>query len=81
MSPNSTLQPRLRQMNEEKFNLELRQFLKKFGITAQREIERLVREALDGGAIKGNETLRVSARLSIEGLPPDIVVPGSIELE
>ena len=68
-------------MNEEKFNLELRQFLKKFGITAQREIEKHVRDALENGTIQGNETLKVSARLTLEGLPPEIVVPGSIELE
>ena len=68
-------------MNEEVFNLELRQFLKKFGITAQREIEKHVRAALDGGKLKGTETLQVRARLTIEGLPPEIVVDGRIALE
>jgi hypothetical protein len=68
-------------MNEEVFNLELRQFLKKFGITGQREIERHVRAALEDGKLKGNETLRVKARLTIEGLPPEILVDGQIALE
>lgn len=67
-------------MNEEKFNLELRQFLKKFGITAQREIEKHVRDGVESGLITGSETLRVQARLTIEGLPPEIVVEGSIVL-
>ena len=33
-------------MNEDKFNIEVRKFLKRLGITSQREIERAVREAI-----------------------------------
>jgi hypothetical protein len=33
-------------MNEEVFNLDLRKFLKRFGVTAQREIERAVADAI-----------------------------------
>lgn len=68
-------------MNEEVFNLELRQFLKKFGITAQREIEKHVRAALDEGQLKGSETITVKATLKLDGLPPDILVEGEIALE
>jgi hypothetical protein len=68
-------------MNEEIFNLQLRQFLKKFGITAQREIENHVRGALEEGTLRGNDRLNVKARLTIEGLPPEIVVEGKIALE
>ena len=31
-------------MNEDKFNMSLRKFLKQVGVTSQREIERVVRE-------------------------------------
>jgi 16S rRNA U516 pseudouridylate synthase RsuA-like enzyme len=31
-------------MNEDKFNMSLRKFLKQVGVTSQREIERIVRE-------------------------------------
>ncbi len=68
-------------MNEEVFNLELRQFLKKFGITAQREIEKQVRAAIDEGRLKGSETIAVKARLTLEGVPPEILVEGAISLE
>ena len=68
-------------MNEEKFNLTLRQFLKVFGITGQREIEKVVDTALEEGTIKGTETLRAKATLEIEGLPLKKVVEGDIELE
>jgi uncharacterized protein DUF6494 len=68
-------------MNDEIFNLQLRQFLKKFGITAQREIENHVRAALESGALRGDERLEVRARLTLEGLPPEIEVDGRIALE
>ena len=68
-------------MNEEKFNLTLRQFLKSFGITGQREIEKAVDAALQDGTIKGTETLRARATLEIKGLPIKQVVEGDIELD
>jgi hypothetical protein len=68
-------------MNEKKFNLSLRQFLKGFGITGQREIEKAVDAALQNGVIKGTETLRARATLEIDGLPLKQVVEGDIELE
>ena len=40
-------------MNEDKFNMSLRTFLKQVGVTSQREIERVVREkGLDKGKLK-----------------------------
>ena len=40
-------------MNEDKFNMSLRKFLKQVGVTSQREIERVVREKrLDKGKLK-----------------------------
>jgi hypothetical protein len=68
-------------MNEEKFNLTMRQFLKTFGITGQREIEKAVDEAVRGGGLKGGETLRARATLEIDGLPLKKVIEGDIELE
>jgi hypothetical protein len=67
-------------MDEEVFNLELRKFLKKFGITAQRGIEKAVQRGIQSGTLTGAETLTVRARLAIDGLPPEIVVEGSIGL-
>jgi hypothetical protein len=68
-------------MNEEVFNLEVRKFLKKFGVTAQREIEKLVERATSSGALKGNETLAVRATLTVEGVDGEFVVDGEIALE
>ncbi len=68
-------------MNDDRFNQDLRKFLKTFGVTSQREIERAVAAALEEGRLRGNETLRVSAVLSIEGLLDQHTVDGEIALE
>jgi len=44
-------------MNEDVFNTSLRGFLKKVGITSQREIEKAVRDAVAAGRLKGDEKL------------------------
>ncbi len=67
-------------MNEELFNLSLRKFLKQFGITGQRAIEKAVRAALEAGTLTGTETLRARAHLEIEGVALDAVVEGDISL-
>lgn len=63
-------------MDEERFNLSLRRFLKEVGISSQREIERVVRE--DGLAGKGK--LRVSMVLTAEGTGLQHRVDGDIDL-
>lgn len=68
-------------MDEDKFNIELRKFLKKLGITSQREIENAVRAAVDDGRLQGNETLPVKATVTIEALDTETVVDGDIRLE
>lgn len=67
-------------MDDDVFNLELRKFLKRFGVTAQREIERAVETALEGRALQGNEVLPVHAKLSIPGVLPEMHIDGEIAL-
>ena len=67
-------------MDEEAFNLSVRRFLKKLGVTSQREIEIAVREELDGGSLKGDETLQARAVVTVDGLEREIVVTGEIAL-
>ena len=67
-------------MNEEALNLSIRKFLKHFGVTAQREIEKAVDEALRSGQLKGNETLKARAKLEIDVLARSAVVEGDITL-
>ena len=67
-------------MDEEIFNVELRKFLKKFGITAQREIERAVEAGIESGALRGNETLQVTATLTLGPILPALRIDGEIAL-
>jgi hypothetical protein len=67
-------------MNEDAFNMSVRRFLKKLGVTAQREIELAVREQLDSGALRGDERLDATATVTVRGLPQDVVVTGTIAL-
>lgn len=68
-------------MNEEVFNQDLRKFLKRFGVTAQREIERAVRDAIERQALTGSETLEVRATLTIPGVIAELRIDGQIGLE
>jgi len=67
-------------MDEEVFNMSVRRFLKELGVTAQREIELAVREQLDSGGLKGDETLDATATITVAGLPRDVVVAKKIAL-
>jgi Family of unknown function (DUF6494) len=67
-------------MDEEAFNLSLRKFLKRLGVTAQREIELGVRNQIDQGRLEGAETLEARATVSVDGLDEDIVIDGRIAL-
>jgi hypothetical protein len=68
-------------MNEDTFNLEIRKFLKKVGVTSQREIEQAVRKALDAGKLKGNERLSAKISLEIRELGLSHAIEGKIALE
>jgi hypothetical protein len=68
-------------MNEEALNGSVRQFLKKVGVTSQREIEQAVRSAVSTGRLKGNETLPAKAMLTIGGIGLSVEIEGAVELE
>jgi hypothetical protein len=67
-------------MNEDVFNTSLRAFLKKVGITSQREIEKAVREAIALGRLKGDEKLAAKMTLTIAGVGLAHEVRDEIEL-
>jgi len=57
-----------RAFDEEKFNGEIRKFLKRVGITSQIEMERVVREALAQGRLDPGKPLRAQMVLEVPGL-------------
>lgn len=62
-------------MQDEKFNMSMRKFLKHVGVTSQQEIERVVREQ---SLTKGK--LKVKMVLTADGTNLNHVVDGEIEL-
>ncbi|WP_119304308.1 DUF6494 family protein [Dongia deserti] len=68
-------------MNEDVFNMSVRGFLKKVGITAQREMENTVREALSKGSLTGKEKLPAKVTLTLGQTSLTLVIDGEIELE
>lgn len=67
-------------MDEDALNMEIRKFLKKVGVTSQREIEKAVRAGLDSGKLQGNETLKARITLTVEGLELQHTVEQDIAL-
>jgi hypothetical protein len=68
-------------MNEDVLNMSLRKFLKKVGVTGQREIEKAIRDAVEDGRLKGDERLKAAVRLTIPAIGLDVPIDGTVELE
>ena len=67
-------------MDEDIFNQQIRKFLKKVGITSQREIEMAVRAALDKGTLASGETLQASMTLQVPGIDLSVTIDDTIKL-
>ncbi|MCK5090169.1 MAG: hypothetical protein KAQ88_09325 [Hyphomicrobiaceae bacterium] len=63
-------------MENEQFNLSLRRFLKKVGVSSQHEIERIVRQQ----KLAGKGKLNVKMVLTASGTELNHVVNGEIDL-
>jgi hypothetical protein len=66
-------------MDEERFNLDVRKFLKHFGVTAQREIERAVAAGIADGRLTGG-TIKARAVLELEGFGTLERIDGEINI-
>ncbi len=67
-------------MNEDRFNMDIRKFLKVVGVTSQREIETAVRAALANGTFADNAVLKPKMVLSIPEIGLEHVIDGEIGL-
>lgn len=63
-------------MNEEALNMSIRRFLKRVGVTSQREIEIAAREA--GAALDGRSGVAASVRLTVPDLGVDVTIDGDL---
>ncbi len=64
-------------MNEEKFNMSMRKFLKQVGVTSQQQIEKTVRE----GNLSGQSTITAKVVLTIAGTDLNHVIEETIDIE
>ena len=67
-------------MNEDALNMSVRKFLKKVGVTSQREIEQAVRDAAAAGKLSDAKPLKVTMLLTIDGVGLKVAIDGDIDL-
>lgn len=67
-------------MNDDSFNMSMRKFLKRVGVTSQQKIEEAVRTAHDAGKLHDRKTIRARVVLTIDGLDVNHVVEDDIVL-
>jgi Family of unknown function (DUF6494) len=67
-------------MNEDVFNTSIRKLLKEFGVTAQREMEKAVRQAVTDQRLKGGEKLPAKITLSIPAVGLTFDIDGQLDL-
>ena len=67
-------------MNEDSLNMQIRQYLKKVGITSQRTIEQAIQRQIDSGQLTGTEQLNIKMVLSIPELDINQEINGEIKL-
>jgi len=68
-------------MNEDKFNMEIRKYLKQVGVTSQREIEHVVMKAVKSGKLSGTETFDIKMKLEAPSIGLSHCVEGKIAME
>jgi len=68
-------------MNEDVLNMEIRKFLKRVGVTSQREIETAVRAGIESGKLKGRKTVSARMTLVIEPLGLEHAIAEDIAFE
>ncbi len=68
-------------MNEDTLNMEVRTFLKKVGVTSQREIEHAILKAVEEGHLQGSEKINVKMTLEVPEIGLNKTINGVIALE
>ncbi|MCW5770287.1 MAG: hypothetical protein KIT16_01530 [Rhodospirillaceae bacterium] len=67
-------------MNEDDFNMSLRKFLKTVGVTAQREVEKAVRQAIAEGKLAAGAPLAIEAHIASPAVGLAVTVAGTLDI-
>ena len=68
-------------MDEDNLNIEIRKFLKKVGITSQREIEKFIRKGVANGNLKEGQSIEISMNLSSKNNELSHVIKETINIK
>ena len=68
-------------MDEDNLNIEIRKFLKKVGITSQREIEKFIRDSINNGKLKVGQSIEISMNLSSENNELSHIIKETINIK
>ncbi len=68
-------------MNEDTLNMEVRKFLKRVGVTSQREIEHAILKAIETGRLQGSEALDIKMTLDLPEVDLKHCIEDQIALE
>jgi hypothetical protein len=68
-------------MNEDVLNMTIRQYLKRVGVTSQREIEHAILKAVESGGIQGDDPLDVDMTMTIPALELTHIVKGKLAMK
>ena len=66
--------------HDDKLNLEIRKFLKRVGITSQREIERAIYGAVESGQLEADGTVHARVTMELPDLGKTVVIDADLEL-
>ena len=66
--------------DDDKLNLEIRKFLKKVGITSQREMERAIYGAVESGELDVGGTVHAKVTMELPDLGKTVVIETDLEL-
>jgi len=67
-------------MDEDVLNMNVRKFLKRVGINSQREIEKVIHQAVADGNLDQDAVCKVSMQLTIDVSDKPLVIDGEINL-
>jgi len=71
----------MKNIDEDRLNIEIRKFLKQVGVTSQREIEKAVRDALEAGTFPDSGKLDAKMTLVVPALGIEHVVDRELSVD
>ena len=68
-------------MNEDYLNIEIRKFLKKVGISSQRELESHIKQSIESGSLKIGDNVELEMRLIVKNQDTEHIIADTITIE